>query len=698
MRTAAGDVVPEDQLPQARLLRGEVLAGAASPDLLYDAPDGRTLTVQYAGSPLRDETGAVTGAVMVLRNVTDERRLEHERAEALARAQSRSAELEAVLGAMTDGVVVYDPAGLITYTNAAFRTLIAAEARPDYERLALAERAALARFRTPEGQGLPVDQLPQARVLRGEVLARGEASDLVCDTLDGRLLTLHVAGSPLRDAAGGITGAVLVCRDVTAERHLERANAEQAEQLDRLFEGIADGLIAYDAEGRIVRENPATRRLLGLGAAPPEYYQLPARERVAVFAARDAAGHPLAPEDWPLMRVLRGEATGVVVMDIQGRTLDGRDVEVTTSTAPLRDGEGRLVGVVSILHDQTEPKRLERENEAARARELALREVNERLDTFVSIAAHDLRHPVAVSKMAVELAQRQVLKAAAQVRQAPASQTPPFAQVEQALARTGRNLDRLGRLIFQLLDVPRIREGTLVLEHQLVHLVDLVRGSLDEQRLLNPARTLTLTLALPPPPAPRASATAEDGGGEAGADAEPDVVIEGDADRLGQVLTNFLTNALHYSSEDQPVEVTVRVVAQAAAEEIVGVGLASRGERDGTGRMARVEVRDHGSGIPLEEQATIWERFQRAHSAKEAGGGLGLGLYIVRMLVEQHGGQVGVDSEVGQGSTFWFTLPLVPSPVTAAPPAAPVLDVGQVSTSGGGDAEPEGAQDERAAP
>jgi signal transduction histidine kinase len=70
-----------------------------------------------------------------------------------------------------------------------------------------------------------------------------------------------------------------------------------------------------------------------------------------------------------------------------------------------------------------------------------------------------------------------------------------------------------------------------------------------------------------------------------------------------------------------------------------------------------VTVRDHGPGIPFEEQATIWERFQRARSVHEAGG-LGLGLYIARTLVELHGGQVGVESTPGEGATFWFTLPL----------------------------------------
>jgi signal transduction histidine kinase len=74
-----------------------------------------------------------------------------------------------------------------------------------------------------------------------------------------------------------------------------------------------------------------------------------------------------------------------------------------------------------------------------------------------------------------------------------------------------------------------------------------------------------------------------------------------------------------------------------------------------------VAVRDHGSGIVPEEQAAIWGRFQRASSAVKAEGGLGLGLYIARTLVELHGGHVGVESVVREGSTFWFTLPTSPA-------------------------------------
>jgi signal transduction histidine kinase len=77
--------------------------------------------------------------------------------------------------------------------------------------------------------------------------------------------------------------------------------------------------------------------------------------------------------------------------------------------------------------------------------------------------------------------------------------------------------------------------------------------------------------------------------------------------------------------------------------------------------FVRVAVRDYGPGIAPEERMTIWDRFQRARSTSEGGSGLGLGLYIARTIIERHGGHVGVESAVGAGSTFWFSLPLAPS-------------------------------------
>jgi signal transduction histidine kinase len=117
------------------------------------------------------------------------------------------------------------------------------------------------------------------------------------------------------------------------------------------------------------------------------------------------------------------------------------------------------------------------------------------------------------------------------------------------------------------------------------------------------------------------------------------IPILADPDRIGQVLTNYISNALKYSEATKPVEV------QLTCE----------------GQVACIAVRDEGPGLSNEEQQRVWECFYQAPDIKVLSGsgvGLGLGLYISQTIIQRHHGQVGVQSTPGKGSTFWFTLPI----------------------------------------
>src|SRR5262249_32937653 len=118
------------------------------------------------------------------------------------------------------------------------------------------------------------------------------------------------------------------------------------------------------------------------------------------------------------------------------------------------------------------------------------------------------------------------------------------------------------------------------------------------------------------------------------------VLVMADTDRISQVVANYITNALKYSAADAPVTVGLTV----------------------EGTEAKVWVRDFGPGLTAEEQQKVWQRFHQIPNSQTHSGhktGLGLGLYICQTLIKQHHGKVGVESQSGQGSTFWFTLPIV---------------------------------------
>ncbi len=400
--------------------------------------------------------------------------------------------------------------------------------------------------------------------------------------------------------------------------------AERTENLHTILETMADGVIVYDRRCHPLQINRAYRKLLALDHAPAGYEFLPARERLRLLDMRDATtGAPLPFEESPAGRALKG---GEVVTgqraDVRLRAFDGRELEVTISAAPLRDREGHVVGAVCVLHDQTERNRLAREREAARADELAAREAGRRLEEFLAIAAHDLRTPLAAVVGFLDLAERQTTRLATAGQQEWPALARQVAGVRDRLEDASQGAERVVRLLARLFDTATIRAGMLELRRAPCDLAALVHEQVAGLRIAAPEPTIRLHLP----------ASGEH------------IVVEADADRIGQVVANYLTNALKYSPPDRAVE--VRVAAH--------------------GGQARVIVCDQGPGIPTEEQARVWELFHRAPGATAHGttpggvhtGSLGLGLHICKAIIRAHGGQVGVKSTLGEGSTFWFTLPL----------------------------------------
>jgi signal transduction histidine kinase len=263
-----------------------------------------------------------------------------------------------------------------------------------------------------------------------------------------------------------------------------------------------------------------------------------------------------------------------------------------------------------------EMAQLRQERELARANELAVREANRQMEAFLGIVSHELKTPLASMIMGLQLIERRASHAAPSPAGAADQEGTRHSNAPGALELVLQQAGRLNRLVGDLLETSRIQSGRLGLDVQPTNLTVVVNAAVAEQRQLSPERTIHLHLP-----------------------GEKPLYIWADAERIGQVVANYLTNALKYSPEARGVE--------------VGVGV--------EGQQARVWVQDQGPGIPLEEQSFIWERFHRVTGIEVQSGsgvGLGLGLYISKTIIERQGGQVGVQSTPGQGATFWFTLPL----------------------------------------
>jgi signal transduction histidine kinase len=286
--------------------------------------------------------------------------------------------------------------------------------------------------------------------------------------------------------------------------------------------------------------------------------------------------------------------------------------------APLAVSFGLLV-LVTVRQGITvlENERLQREREAARTNELAMREAARQMDAFLGMASHELKTPLTAVILGLQVLQRRAQGMAKREAGAASEANARIVAFQETLAGIFNRAHQLDQLVNDLLDTSRIRAGRLELHLAPADLAAIVQAVVEEQHQAAPERSIHLCLP-----------------------AKEQAPVLADADRISQVVTNYLTNALKYSAEDRPV--------------VVGV--------EGDEQQARVWVRDEGPGLPPAEQVCVWERFHRAPGVYVQAGseiGLGLGLHISKTIIEQHGGQVGVNSAPGGGSTFWFTLPLI---------------------------------------
>ncbi|MFP2899126.1 sensor histidine kinase [Corallococcus sp. 4LFB] len=267
-----------------------------------------------------------------------------------------------------------------------------------------------------------------------------------------------------------------------------------------------------------------------------------------------------------------------------------------------RDGEGHILGLLVAVQEVSERTHARQQLEAL------TRDLQHALtarDTFLGVASHELKTPVTALMLHLEMTRR---------RLSPSRGEPPSAQkLTSAMESAQRQVERMSRLVDELLDVSRIRAGKLAFHMEESDPLELVHEVLDTFHEQMEQAGCVLQLR-----------------------AEPNLRVWWDRSRMQQVLTNLVSNAIKYAPGTP-----------------LGIGLRKHGDR------LILSVSDRGPGIPREHQDRVFERYERGGPPRSVHG-LGLGLFIAKQIVQGHDGQLVLKSAAGQGATFIIDLPLPP--------------------------------------
>jgi PAS domain S-box-containing protein len=671
--------------PVEKVLQSGLVQGLANHTVLL-SKDGREIPIDDSAAPIRMADGRIGGIVLVFRDITERRRLE-----------LRAAQLALIVESSDDSIISKRIDGRITSWNQAAERLLG------YTETEIVGKSILTII-PPELHQEEQHLLEQLR--RGE---RIDHFDTVRLTKNGRRINVSLTVSPLKDSEGEVIGASKIMRDIRRRKELETA-----------LVSIGDAVIVTDERGQVSFVNSVAEGLTGWSIVEAKEQPLSRVFRIVNERTRALVANPV--EKVLQSGLVQGLANHTVLL-----SKDGREIPIDDSAAPVRAPDGRVLGVVLVFRDITERRQLELRaarlasivessndaiisksiegrvtswNQAAerflgyteseivgqpiltiippelhaeeqhileRLRrgeriehfdtvrlakdgqriEVSLtisslkddegevvgaskimrdirqrKELERRLleehrlkDEFLAMLAHELRNPLAPIRTASEILAR-----------APVDD----AGAQTAVATIKRQVTHLTRLVDDLLDVSRITQGRIELQRHPIDLAGVIAQAIEtvEPQLREKEHRLSVITATGYEP----------------------LYVNGDFARLVQCVGNILSNAAKFT--DKGGEISVRTHEESPT--------------------AVIEVTDNGAGISPELLPRVFDLFvQSDRTLDRTQGGLGIGLAVVKRLVEMHDGEVAVESPgLGEGSTFRIRLPRVARPQAQSPDVA----------------------------
>jgi PAS domain S-box-containing protein len=398
----------------------------------------------------------------------------------------------------------------------------------------------------------------------------------------------------------------------------QQALKESETRYHRLFEGVPVGLYRTTPSGELLDANPALVEMLGYADQ-------------SLLLMSKLTDFYVDAEVCELWQVQLAQGDVVQNFEVQLRRGDGRLIWVLNSTRAIRDDRGQLLYYEGAIEDITERQQAMAREKAARS---AAETANKMKDEFLATLSHELRTPLnAILGWAKLLRSRQLDKTTS----------------DRALETIERNAVAQTKLIEDMLDVSRIIRGQLRINPRSIDLGRIITTAMDTIRPAAEAKQIYLTTRIDPAAC----------------------LVIGDPDRLQQIVWNLLSNAIKFTPRGEKVEIKLLKVFPVNSSRLQAAI-----------PFAQIEVSDTGMGIDPQILDYIFEPFRQGDgSTTRSHGGLGLGLSIVRQLVELHGGTIQVKSlGKGQGATFIVQLPILNHQAGAFSPPPP--DITSVSLVG----------------
>ena len=544
---------------------------------------------------------------------------------------------EAMIAGMSEGVMLVDREGRTALINPAGQKLLG---RGELG-VPIEKQADAFGLRSDDGRALSPKELPAA-----QALATGRPVEDVTMLVrrDGRDVAISMSASPLHED-GRVAGVVVTFRDITERRRLEAEMQRQAQRAqiladagaffasnidpvwvtqavaERTAEVLGDwaAVILKNGDSNEMRVAAIYHRdMTSLGLAWSYIYRQPLSVGEGIIGQVVATGIPsLTTHVGSAAAGVSGKAdttsyhapsmqlSSLLVLPLRTRReiLGGLVIAANTPDRAMTDDNLPLAETLAEHASLAiENARLYTEQVEARRK---VEDLSRLKDEFLSIASHELRTPVTSIKGYTQLAKTLIRES-------------DLTTSEEYLDIALDQIDRMSRLILELLDVSRIETGRLEIRREPIQWSTFVRDVVHRHPTAVSDRRFHMNVP------------------------DETLIVIGDRDRLEQVLGNLLENAVKYSPEGSEILIT------------------------GDNREDQVvtSVCDHGIGIPSDELMQVFERFHRGRQVSSTNyGGLGLGLYITKQIIERHGGKIWVESREGTGTTFHFSLPAVPATV-----------------------------------